>query len=91
MLSLAPMLTHQRIDLLRDEYGIPHIYAQTLEGAAFASGYAQAEDRPLKLIAAAQGNGLTPFRLLDSRPFRVQRSPRARLQETPTERDVVVS
>ena len=63
MLSLAPMLTHQRIDLLRDEYGIPHIYAQTLEGAAFASGYAQAEDRPLKLIAAAQGKGakITPI------------------------------
>src|SRR5947199_9319160 len=31
--------------LYRDEFGIPHVYAPTLETAAFAVGYAQAEDR----------------------------------------------
>jgi acyl-homoserine-lactone acylase len=34
----------------RDEYGIPHIYAPTLEDAAFAMGYAQAEDRLEELL-----------------------------------------
>ena len=33
--------------IYRDEYGIPHIFAPTLEGAGFAIGYAQAEDRLL--------------------------------------------
>src|ERR1700730_7650799 len=31
--------------IYRDEYGIPHVFAPTLEGASFAIGYAQAEDR----------------------------------------------
>jgi acyl-homoserine-lactone acylase len=34
----------------RDEYGIPHIYAPTLEDAAYAMGYAQAEDRLEELL-----------------------------------------
>src|SRR5262249_20148210 len=33
-----------------DDYGIPHIYAPTLEDAAFAMGYAQAEDRLEELL-----------------------------------------
>jgi acyl-homoserine-lactone acylase len=36
--------------LYRDEFGIPHIYAPTLESAAFAVGYAQAEDRLDELL-----------------------------------------
>lgn len=36
--------------LYRDEFGIPHIYAPTLESAAFAVGYAQAEDRLEELL-----------------------------------------
>ena len=31
--------------LYRDEYGVPHIYAESEEAAMFAHGYAQAEDR----------------------------------------------
>src|SRR3954469_24716357 len=31
--------------IYRDEYGIPHIDAPTLEAAAYGMGYAQAEDR----------------------------------------------
>jgi len=34
----------------RDEYGIPHVFSPTLEGAAFAVGYAQAEDRLEELL-----------------------------------------
>jgi penicillin amidase len=36
--------------LYRDEYGIPHIYAPTLEAASYAMGYAQAEDRLEELL-----------------------------------------
>ena len=33
------------VELLRDRYGIPHIYAASLEDAIFALGYAHAQDR----------------------------------------------
>ncbi|MGC8643910.1 MAG: penicillin acylase family protein [Isosphaeraceae bacterium] len=36
--------------IYRDEFGIPHIFAPTIEDAAFASGYAQAEDRLEELL-----------------------------------------
>ncbi|HKP11027.1 MAG TPA: penicillin acylase family protein, partial [Blastocatellia bacterium] len=36
--------------IYRDEYGIPHVFARTLESAAFAVGYAQAEDRLEELL-----------------------------------------
>jgi acyl-homoserine lactone acylase PvdQ len=35
----------ERITLIRDEFGVPHIFAATAAGAAYGSGYAQAEDR----------------------------------------------
>ena len=40
----------QVTEILRDEYGVPHIFAPTLETAAFAVGYAQAEDRLEELL-----------------------------------------
>jgi len=39
-----------RVEILRDEYGVPHIFAATATGAAFGSGYAQAEDRLEELL-----------------------------------------
>jgi acyl-homoserine-lactone acylase len=36
--------------LYRDEYGIPHVFATTLEDAGYAVGYAQAEDRLEELL-----------------------------------------
>ena len=36
--------------IYRDEFGIPHIFAPTLTDAAFAVGYAQAEDRLEELL-----------------------------------------
>ncbi len=40
----------ERVEILRDSYGVPHIFAQTETGAMFASGYAQAEDRLEELL-----------------------------------------
>ena len=37
-------------EILRDEYGAPHIFANRLEDAAYAIGYAQAEDRLEELL-----------------------------------------
>jgi penicillin amidase len=36
--------------IYRDEFGIPHIFAPTIEAASYASGYAQAEDRLEELL-----------------------------------------
>ena len=35
----------ERVTVIRDEFGVPHIFAATAPGAAYGSGYAQAEDR----------------------------------------------
>jgi acyl-homoserine lactone acylase PvdQ len=35
----------ERVTIIRDEFGVPHIFAATAAGAAYGSGYAQAEDR----------------------------------------------
>ena len=35
----------ESVTIYRDEWGVPHIYADTDRGAAFGMGYAQAEDR----------------------------------------------
>ena len=40
----------QGTTIYRDEFGIPHIFAPTLNDAAFAVGYAQAEDRLEELL-----------------------------------------
>lgn len=40
----------EKVEILRDQYGVPHIFAATAEGAAFGSGYAQAEDRLEELL-----------------------------------------
>ncbi len=37
------------VDIVRDEYGIPHIHAQSEPDAAFANGYVVASDRLLQL------------------------------------------
>lgn len=40
----------EKVEILRDEYGVPHIFASTAAAAAFGSGYAQAEDRLEELL-----------------------------------------
>ena len=36
--------------IYRDTYGVPHIYAPTVEAGLYAEGWAQAEDRPTQLL-----------------------------------------
>lgn len=51
--SLKPQLSGERtlpglqqpVEVLFDAYGVPHIYAQTMEDAYFALGYVHAQDR----------------------------------------------
>jgi penicillin amidase len=40
----------EEITILRDDFGIPNIFADTDEGAVFGMGYAQAEDRLEELL-----------------------------------------
>jgi acyl-homoserine-lactone acylase len=40
----------QATTIYRDEFGIPHIFAPALDDAAYAAGYAQAEDRLEELL-----------------------------------------
>lgn len=39
-----------RVEIVRDIYGVPHIFAPNVEDAAYAIGYAQAEDRLEELL-----------------------------------------
>ncbi len=38
-------LAAEKVTVYRDEFGTPHIYAETIAGMSYAAGYAQAEDR----------------------------------------------
>jgi acyl-homoserine-lactone acylase len=44
-LACTLALGAEKIRILRDDFGVPHIFASTPAGAAYGSGYAQAEDR----------------------------------------------
>ncbi len=46
----ATLATAERVRILRDDFGVPHIFASTTQGVFFASGYAQAEDRLEELL-----------------------------------------
>ena len=37
--------TANQVTIIRDNYGVPHIFASTKEGLAFGTGYAMAQDR----------------------------------------------
>ena len=50
LLPLAGLARDARIEVLRDEFGVPHIFAPTPPAAAYASGYVQAEDRLEELL-----------------------------------------
>ena len=50
LLGCLPVAYGAHVTILRDEYGVPHIFAQDAAGAAFGSGYAQAEDRLEELL-----------------------------------------
>ena len=44
-----------RAHILRDEYGVPHIYGETDADVAFGFGYAQAQDHLLPMLLAYRG------------------------------------
>jgi len=50
LLSKMPAAGAKEVTIYRDEFGIPHVFADSLEGAAYAVGYAQAEDRLEELL-----------------------------------------
>src|SRR5436190_8869650 len=49
-LNAADASPAKEATIYRDEFGIPHVFGPTLEGAAYAVGYAQAEDRLEELL-----------------------------------------
>ncbi|MBZ5633076.1 MAG: penicillin acylase family protein [Acidobacteriia bacterium] len=63
VLSLASCLGAfgaESVETLRDTFGTPHIFARTSTGAAYAAGYAQAEDRKDALLRNLRGAGNEP-------------------------------
>src|SRR5690242_7032369 len=48
--ALAARVVSKDATIYRDEFGIPHVFADTIESAAYAVGYAQAEDRLEELL-----------------------------------------
>jgi len=51
------LLAAEKVEIIRDGHGVPHIYARTAEGAAYGLGYAEAADRGDQLLANLQGAG----------------------------------
>lgn len=47
---LARLTSAEQVTIYRDEWGVPHVYAQTEEAAAYGLGWAQAEDRLEQLL-----------------------------------------
>jgi acyl-homoserine lactone acylase PvdQ len=47
----------EKIEIIRDSYGVPHVYARTAQGVAYGSGYAQAADRGHQLLDNLQHAG----------------------------------
>jgi len=56
LLVAAPSFA-ENVEILRDNYGTPHIFARTSAAAAYAAGYAQAEDRSDALLRNLRGAG----------------------------------
>ncbi len=44
-INVAPGDLQYPVEIIRDTYGIPHIYGRTMTDVAFAQGYAEASDR----------------------------------------------
>lgn len=69
ILALLPAArsSAEKVEILRDEFGVPHIFAQTAAGAAFGSGYAQAADRAQQLLSNLHsGRPVSPASVLSA-------------------------
>src|SRR6266481_800913 len=51
----ATAFAAEKVEILRDEYGVPHIFAATAQGAVYASGYLQASERTEQLMRHLTG------------------------------------
>jgi len=63
-LSLAAPRAPDSVTILRDEYGVPHIYAATESAGFYGLGYAMAEDEleyVLRMVLAARGEVAAAF------------------------------
>ena len=56
-LLVAALSFAESVEILHDNFGTPHIFARTAAGAAYAAGYAQAEDRKDALLRNLRGAG----------------------------------
>jgi len=56
-LLVAALSFAESVEILRDNFGTPHIFARTAAGAAYAAGYAQAEDRKDALLRNLRSAG----------------------------------
>jgi hypothetical protein len=62
-LTTAAAPAAEKVEILRDEYGVPHIFAATAQGAAYASGRLQASDRAeqlLRHLSSAKPTAVSP-------------------------------
>ena len=49
LISMPVMAEYGRVELVRDEWGVPHVFAVTDEGAMYGLGYAVARDRGFQM------------------------------------------
>ncbi len=59
-----------RVELLRDSWGVPHVFAETDEGAMYGLGYACAEDRGFQMhyfLRMLQGRMSEVFSIVDKK------------------------
>lgn len=47
--ALDPVARYGRVELLRDRWGVPHVFADTDAGAMYGLGYATAQDRAFQM------------------------------------------
>ena len=57
LLLTALVSSAASVEILRDSFGTPHIFARSPEGAAYGAGYAQAEDRGDALLRNLRSSG----------------------------------
>jgi penicillin G amidase len=46
---------NEPVEIYRDQYGVPHIIATSMEDLVFAQGYAQAQDRMWQMDMSRRG------------------------------------
>ena len=63
-------------EIIRDRWGVPHIYASNIEDVAFAVGYAQAQDRLWQMEVNRRAASGTLAELLGEQALEIDRMTR---------------